>query len=214
MCLTRADAGVSSLSFLSGVGVVTGYLRIQDCAALPSLDELSSLTRIGAGLFVRNNDLLTDVQVGSQRRTVPIYTPFCCWRVIHHESWWQGLRNVRSIDTGGVEIAGNQNLCYANLFNFQRIVPTVNAKPVPLPSFHCTVGLQPFQCHYPSRWLWCFVFNLFFLTLKVSQIFLDQNSSSCQSELLVTLWRHACHMKISIPLRHLFASHCIKPHCY
>lgn len=66
---SHAGTSLTSLSFLSGVSTISGFLRIRDCPALASLAALASLRTIsgaqGIGLLIWNNGALTSLAVRS-----------------------------------------------------------------------------------------------------------------------------------------------------
>eukprot|EP00052_Salpingoeca_macrocollata_P026285 m.243507 g.243507 ORF g.243507 m.243507 type:complete len:540 (-) comp22549_c9_seq1:255-1874(-) len=96
---TGGAGGINSLSFLSNVHYINGYLLIQDCDVLPSLSGLEKLDTIAGsvtlGLKIWNNDLLTNIKP---------------------------LDNLDTIKYGGVDIFHNDQLCYLDLYKFDRIV--------------------------------------------------------------------------------------------
>lgn len=94
--LTSASTGGGAVteikSMLGSTTTIRGYLWIENCDSLTSLDGLSKLRVIEGrpehGLRIRQNDILEDLKP---------------------------LENLENVVKGGVQILLNKNLCYADL---------------------------------------------------------------------------------------------------
>jgi len=115
---------IQNISWLSNVEEITGYLHIEDCDQVETLEPLSKLTSIGGspgkGLYIFACSALEDVK---------------------------GLENLQSIGQGGVKILRNQLLCYADLMYWSRITDVVGEIQVLQVSQNCTSKTCESSCH-------------------------------------------------------------------
>lgn len=98
---------IANLTFLSSLSSVLGYVHIENCNDITTLSPLAGLGTIGGspgeGLFIFSCAGLKDLK---------------------------GIENLQEISQGGVTILKNEQLCYADLMNWERIATgtTSNSK--------------------------------------------------------------------------------------
>eukprot|EP00040_Diaphanoeca_grandis_P031865 m.191628 g.191628 ORF g.191628 m.191628 type:complete len:527 (+) comp32439_c0_seq1:249-1829(+) len=120
----RNGGQIQNISWLSNVVEITGYLHLEDCDDITTLEPLKNLRTIGGspgkGLYIFACSSLEDVK---------------------------GLENLKSIAKGGVKILRNQILCFADLMYWSRITDAAGEIQVLQVSENCTSKTCASDCH-------------------------------------------------------------------